>query len=76
MPFLYEQLDTLRDFGSYAEIPSYIQENVNPSFTLRPYQVRAFENFVTYFENEKREASSTPFLQGTLSDQVFQQVFH
>lgn len=37
MPFLYEQLDTLRNFGNYTEIPAYIQENVNPSFTLRPY---------------------------------------
>ncbi len=67
MPFLYEQLDTLRDFGSYAEIPSYIQENVNPSFTLRPYQVRAFENFVTYFENEKmcRKPTQTLFHMAT-----------
>lgn len=30
----------------------------------------------TYFENEEREASSTQFLQGTLSYQVFHQVFH
>lgn len=53
MPFLYEQLDTLRNFGSYTEIPSYIQENINPQFELRPYQIGAFENFITYFENEK-----------------------
>ncbi|MBU5465013.1 DEAD/DEAH box helicase family protein [Anaerotignum sp. MSJ-24] len=53
MPFLYEQLDTLRDFGSYTEIPPYIQENVNQRFELRPYQIGAFENFITYFENEK-----------------------
>ena len=51
MPFLYEQLDTLREYGSFAEIPAYIQENVNPAFVLRPYQVAAFENFITYFEN-------------------------
>lgn len=53
MPFLYEQLDTLRNFGSYTEIPSYIQENINPQFELRPYQIGAFENFITYFENDK-----------------------
>lgn len=53
MPFLYDQLDTLRKYGTYAKIPTYIQENVNPSFTLRPYQVRAFENFISYFENSK-----------------------
>ena len=53
MPFLYKQLDTLRDFGSYIEIPPYIQENISPRFELRPYQICAFENFITYFENEK-----------------------
>lgn len=53
MPFLYEQLDTLREYGEFAEIPAYIQENVNPAFTLRPYQIAAFENFITYFENDR-----------------------
>lgn len=53
MPFLYEQLDTLREYGTFAEIPAYIQENVNPAFVLRPYQVAAFENFITYFENNR-----------------------
>ncbi len=54
MSFLYEQLDDARNnWGNYIEIPAFIQENVNPSFTLRPYQIRAFENFITYFENSK-----------------------
>lgn len=53
MPFLYEQLDTLREYGAFAEIPAYIQENVNPAFSLRPYQIAAFENFITYFENDR-----------------------
>lgn len=67
MQFLYEQLETLRNFGSYTEIPSYIQENVNPSFMLRPYQVRAFENFITYFENDKmcRKPTQTLFHMAT-----------
>lgn len=67
MPFLYEQLDTLRNFGSYTEIPKYIQENVNPAFTLRPYQVNAFENFITYFENKKmcRKPTQTLFHMAT-----------
>lgn len=67
MPFLYEQLDTLRDFGNYAEIPTYIQENINPSFTLRPYQISAFENFITYFENDKmcRKPTQTLFHMAT-----------
>lgn len=67
MPFLYEQLETLRNFGSCAEIPSYIQENVNPKFTLRPYQVNAFENFITYFENDRmcRKPTQTLFHMAT-----------
>lgn len=67
MPFLYEQLDTLRNFGNYAEIPTYIQENINPSFVLRPYQINAFENFITYFENDKmcRKPTQTLFHMAT-----------
>ncbi len=67
MPFLYEQLDTLRDFGSYLEIPSYIQENVNPKFELRPYQKSAFENFINYFESDKmcRKPTQTLFHMAT-----------
>lgn len=67
MSFLYEQLDTLRNFGSYTEIPTYIQKNVNPDFTLRPYQVNAFENFITYFENDKmcRKPTQTLFHMAT-----------
>lgn len=67
MPFLYEQLDTLREFGSYKEIPPYIQENVNQRFELRPYQIGAFENFITYFENEKmcRKPTQTLFHMAT-----------
>lgn len=67
MPFLYEQLDTLREFGSYIEIPPYIQENVNQRFELRPYQIGAFENFITYFENEKmcRKPTQTLFHMAT-----------
>ena len=51
--FLYEQIETLRQFGSVAELPAYIPANLNPEFELRPYQVKAFENFVTYFENDR-----------------------
>lgn len=67
MPFLYEQLDTLRNFGSYTEIPPYIQENISPRFELRPYQIGAFENFITYFENDKmcRKPTQTLFHMAT-----------
>ena len=67
MPFLYEQLDTLRNYGSYTEMPSYIQENISPRFELRPYQIGAFENFITYFENDKmcRKPTQTLFHMAT-----------
>lgn len=67
MPFLYEQLDTLRNFGSYTEIPPYIQENISSRFELRPYQIGAFENFINYFENDKmcRKPTQTLFHMAT-----------
>lgn len=52
MAFLYEKIDAVREVGVYADLPSYIPENLNPSFELRPYQEEAFENFITYFEND------------------------
>lgn len=62
MTFLYEKLDTLRETGNVKEIPSYIQENVNPAFMFRPYQTAAFENFITYFENDKLRRKPTQTL--------------
>lgn len=53
MPFLYEKIETLREVGMIQEVPPYISENLNPAFELRPYQVMAFENFITYFENDR-----------------------
>lgn len=53
MPFLYEKLESLREAGMIKEIPALIGENINPNFELRPYQNAAFENFVTYFENDR-----------------------
>ena len=67
MPFLYEKLDTIREIGAISEIPSYIQENISPRFELRPYQIGAFENFITYFENDKlcRKPTQTLFHMAT-----------
>lgn len=53
MQFLYEQLDVLRNYGDDVEIPRCIPDNLNPSFELRPYQIKAFKNFITYFENDR-----------------------
>lgn len=67
MPFLYEKLDTIREIGAISEIPSFIQENISPRFELRPYQIGAFENFITYFENDKlcRKPTQTLFHMAT-----------
>ncbi len=67
MPFLYEKLDTIREIGAVVEIPSYIQDNISSRFELRPYQIGAFENFITYFENDKlcRKPTQTLFHMAT-----------
>ena len=54
MAFLYEKIDALCEYGSSAVLPSYIPENLNPNFELRPYQKQAFENFITHFESSNR----------------------
>ena len=58
MSFLYEKIDSLREAGYIESIPSYIEDNINPEFELRPYQIQAFENFVTYFNSRFRTRPS------------------
>ena len=53
MAFLYENLDFMRENGHGAALPRYIAENLNPNFELRPYQIAAFENFITHFEGNR-----------------------
>ena len=53
MAFLYEKIDILRENGYISNMPSYIPSNLNPTFELRPYQVMAFDNFITRFESPK-----------------------
>lgn len=53
MAFLYEKLDSFREAGFSEEIPTYIPNNLNQNFELRPYQKAAFENFIAYFENDR-----------------------
>ena len=43
----------MREVGVSKELVQYIPDNLNPNFELRPYQTAAFENFITYFENDK-----------------------
>ena len=53
MAFLHEKIEGLREMGLTSEMPSYIPSNLNGEFELRPYQIKAFENFITYFESPK-----------------------
>ena len=55
MPFLFQQIDAIRDFSpaAYKELPDCIPVNLNPSFKLRPYQVDVFRNFITFYESGK-----------------------
>ena len=36
----------------YADLPSYIPENLNQALSCARTQEEAFENFITYFEND------------------------
>jgi type III restriction enzyme len=51
MAYLYEKIDTLKETGYGPSLPSYIPNNLNQKFELRPYQKDAFENFITYYES-------------------------
>ena len=52
-PFLYEQLDTLSQWGSIKkEIPDCVAQNLNQRYELRPYQIEAFARFFHCYKNE------------------------
>ena len=53
MPFLFEKINALREFGSIQEVPKCITENLDQKYELRTYQIEAFENFISYFESDK-----------------------
>ena len=55
MAFLYEKIDALKEFGTYAELPLSVSKNLKQSFELRPYQKDDFCNFITYFESRVRK---------------------
>ena len=51
--FLYEKLDVSREIGAIKEISNFLKQGLSKRIELREYQKEAFENFITYFENEK-----------------------
>jgi type III restriction enzyme len=62
--FLFQQLDAVREFSpiAYKELPEHIPNNLNPAFELRPYQINAFRNFITFYENEDKRPNPTQVL--------------
>lgn len=52
MEFLYKEFDILSRHGILKrELPDIINNNLNPAFKIRPYQLEAFCRFVHYYEN-------------------------
>ena len=50
--FLYQRLDNVSEMGFLGkEIPSYLKDNLNPKFDLRPYQEEAFARFFYCLDN-------------------------
>lgn len=62
--FLFQQIEAIKDFGGevYKEMPDFIADNLNPAFELRPYQIDAFRNFITFYENEAKRPKPTQVL--------------
>lgn len=51
--FLYQQLDTLSQWGSIEkEVPDSVARNLNPKYELRPYQIEAFARFFHCYRND------------------------
>jgi type III restriction enzyme len=62
MTFLYEKLDVLRQAGSITPVSQCIFDGLNDRIELRAYQKEAFENFITYFENNSLRERPTQTL--------------
>jgi type III restriction enzyme len=54
MAFLFDDYNTLSNFGMLPEAPRYVVENLRQKFALRPYQAEAFARFVHFYERDQR----------------------
>jgi type III restriction enzyme len=50
--FLYQKIESLEEAGHLQEMPDFIEQCLSERIVLRDYQRRAFQYFVTYYENE------------------------
>ncbi len=51
--FLYQTIEALEQAGFLKDIPSFIDQGLSERIILRDYQKKAFQYFVTYYENKK-----------------------
>ncbi|WP_041102795.1 DEAD/DEAH box helicase family protein [Mycoplasmopsis californica] len=51
--FLYEKINTLKEYGQSIDFPDIINSGLSNKIDLRDYQKEAFSNFILYFENDK-----------------------
>lgn len=73
MTFLYEKLDSAREWDRIKLVPGYVLDNLNSKMPIRPYQKEALENFITYFENPRlrNKPSQTLFHMATGSGKTY-----
>ena len=51
--FLYQEIDNAFKFINPPELPSLMRDNLASHIELREYQEKAFQHFLTYYENDK-----------------------
>ena len=60
---LSQEYDILYKHGVIKkEIPKYIEDNLNPRFKLRPYQIEAIARFIYYMEEDPNRKKPTQLL--------------
>jgi type III restriction enzyme len=60
---LSQEYDVLSKMGYLKkDIPKYIEENLNPRFKLRPYQIEAIARFIHYLEENPNRKFPTQLL--------------
>ncbi len=50
--YLYEIIEILDELGMLSPVPNFLVEGLSNKIELREYQTKAFQYFITYYENE------------------------
>lgn len=63
MNSLHDKLTAASEFNKVSkDIPSYVKENINPLFIIRPYQKKALGRFFYFIEDYKKRKKPTHLL--------------